>query len=467
MPDIERTTSSHRATWTLAQIAFRNAGHFVNAGDAFENAAVAALAQSQQAVLQGDVADLGRAGSFNAQVPHGVVAAEQLKDADAAGEAGVPTVSAAGGFEEPFGERTWKIGGDVVVGRAIRGFALGAQPADQSLSHDSFDGARAEVRFDTHVHQPRERAGGVIGVQSAEDQMPRQRRLDRAFGGFVVANLTDQDHVRVVTQDAPQAGGERQADLWMHVNLADAVHVVFDGVFHRDDLQRRVFDLVQGTVQRGRFAAAGRAGDQHDAVRHRDQFLERLLDVWRHPDVRQVEDHAPFIQEAQHNPFAEEHRDDRDTHVDLAAGDPQLDAAVLRQTLFGDIQPRHDLQPRDNRFVERMNLGRHRLHAEQTIHAVANHQPFFLRLDVDIAGLLRQSFQQQFADEPNDRRGLSHLRQFAVRASDLGQVIGIDVLAALRDQLRDRVPADAQLLFDQPDQIVPPSEHRLQAEAAQ
>src|SRR5712691_1189709 len=140
MPDIERTTSSHRATWTLAQIAFRNAGHFVDAGDAFEHAAVAALAKGEQAVLQGDVADLGRAGSFNAQVSHGVVGAEQLEDADAAGEAGVPAVSAAGGFEESFGERTWKIGGDVVVGRAIRGFALGAQPSVQTLSHDAFGG---------------------------------------------------------------------------------------------------------------------------------------------------------------------------------------------------------------------------------------------------------------------------------------------------------------------------------------
>ena len=67
-------------------------------------------------------------------------------------------------------------------------------------------------------------------------------------------------------------GGEGQADLGVDLNLADARLLVLDRVLDGDDLERLVLDLVEGRVERGALAGAGRAGDQDDAVRPVDQL---------------------------------------------------------------------------------------------------------------------------------------------------------------------------------------------------
>ena len=67
-----------------------------------------------------------------------------------------------------------------------------------------------------------------------------------ALGRFQVAHFADEDHVGIVAQDAAQGGGEGQADLGVHLNLADARLLILDRVFDGDDLGRLVLDLVEG-----------------------------------------------------------------------------------------------------------------------------------------------------------------------------------------------------------------------------
>ena len=122
--------------------------------------------------------------------------------------------------------------------------------------------------------KPRVGAGGVVGVQRAEHQVAGERGLDRVFGRFQIADFADEHDVRVVTQNGAQRGGERQADLRMNLNLVDAVELVFDRVFGRDDLGVFVLDFDQRAVERRRFAGAGRAGDEDDAVRQSNQLAE-------------------------------------------------------------------------------------------------------------------------------------------------------------------------------------------------
>ena len=43
----------------------------------------------------------------------------------------------------------------------------------------------------------------------------------------------------------------------------------------------------------------------------------------------------------------------------------ELDAAVLRQALLGDVQPGHDLEAADDRRLEAVDLRRHRLRVQQ------------------------------------------------------------------------------------------------------
>ena len=49
-------------------------------------------------------------------------------------------------------------------------------------------------------------------------------------------------------------------------HLVDAGQVVLDRILGRDDLAIRSVQLVQGGVERGGLAGAGRPGDQEDAV---------------------------------------------------------------------------------------------------------------------------------------------------------------------------------------------------------
>jgi hypothetical protein len=70
-------------------------------------------------------------------------------------------------------------------------------------------------------------------------------------------------------QDASQRRSEGQSDLGMHLNLIDAIELVFDRIFGRDDFGFGTANLQQAAVQRRRLARTGRAGHQDDAVGQR------------------------------------------------------------------------------------------------------------------------------------------------------------------------------------------------------
>ena len=95
---------------------------------------------------------------------------------------------------------------------------------------------------------------GVVGVQRGEDDVPGERRLDRDLGRLQVAGLADQDLVRVLPEDRPQAGGEGHADLGVDRHLDQAVDVVLDRLLGGDDLVLDLVQLVERGVERGRLA---------------------------------------------------------------------------------------------------------------------------------------------------------------------------------------------------------------------
>ena len=61
--------------------------------------------------------------------------------------------------------------------------------------------------------------------------------------------------------------GEGEIDLRLDLDLVDALELVFDRVLDRQHLAVDGVEFEQGGVERRRLAAAGRAGDQNDAVR--------------------------------------------------------------------------------------------------------------------------------------------------------------------------------------------------------
>ena len=102
--------------------------------------------------------------------------------------------------------------------------------------------------------------------------------------------------------------------------------------------------------------------------------------------------------------------DDRNTDVNLATGNANLDAAVLGDPLLGDIEPGHDLQTRDDRGLKLIDLGRCRLDLEHTVYPITDPYAGRLGLEVDVAGTRFDRLGQDLIDEPYDRGLLGHLR---------------------------------------------------------
>ena len=91
-----------------------------------------------------------------------------------------------------------------------------------------------------------------------EHQVAGQRRLNGDLRRFHVADFSDHDLVRIVTQNRAQSSRERQPFLLVDRNLRDAADLIFDRIFDGDDLVFLVLDLHDRAVERRGLAASGR-----------------------------------------------------------------------------------------------------------------------------------------------------------------------------------------------------------------
>ena len=108
----------------------------------------------------------------------------------------------------------------------------------------------------------------VDRVQRGEHEVAGLGRAQRGVDRLLVAHLADQDHVRVLAQDAAQRALEGRGVLADLALVDDRVAVAvqeLDRVLDRDDvLVHRPVDVVDHRRERGRLARAGRAGEQDD-----------------------------------------------------------------------------------------------------------------------------------------------------------------------------------------------------------
>ena len=95
------------------------------------------------------------------------------------------------------------------------------------------------------------------------------------------------------------------------------------------------------------------------------------------------------------------------------------DAAVLRQALFGDVELGHDLQPADQRRMQRA-VGLHHL-AQAAVDAEAHRAAALVGLDVDVAGAVLHRLRQQRVEHADDRRVVAGFEQVFHRRQVLHQ----------------------------------------------
>ncbi|MNF43916.1 hypothetical protein D3C84_250170 [compost metagenome] len=182
--------------------------------------------------------------------------------------------------------------------------AMRAKDPHQALGQHPEQGRGQQEGFDAHVHQPGDGADGAVGVQGGQHQVTGERRLHGDLGGFLVADLADHHHVRVLAQDGAQAAGEGHVDLGVDLGLADALDVVLDRVFDGEDVARAVVEGDQAGVEGGGLARAGGARDQQDAVGTAHSILQLMAVAIAHAQVLQGQAPGLLVEQAQYHALA-------------------------------------------------------------------------------------------------------------------------------------------------------------------
>ena len=109
-----------------------------------------------------------------------------------------------------------------------------------------------------------------------------------------------------------------------------------------------------------------------------------------------------LVEDTDDGVLAVDARHDRHAEVDRLAGQPQLEAAVLRHALLGDVELRHDLHARDDRAVMPLVDRRHR-RLQHAVDPVLHVHRVVLRLDVDVARAALDRRVDRRVHQPDDR----------------------------------------------------------------
>ena len=128
-----------------------------------------------------------------------------------------------------------------------------------------------------------------------------------------------------------------------------------------------------------------------------------------HAEILERRHALAMIEHAKHDLLAEDRPERRDAEVDrLAVFGGRADAAVLRQPLLGDVEPRHDLDAGDDPFVDPLGQVHHFF--QQAVEAVTNDDVAFRGLDMNVARAALEGALDDELDHVDDRRRLGRGR---------------------------------------------------------
>src|SRR5208283_1311829 len=243
-----------------------------------------------------------------------------------------------------------------------------------------------EIRFDTHVHEAGDGAGGVVGVQRGENQVAGEGGLHGDLRGFLVADFADENYIRVVAQDRAQPARKGQAGLLVDLDLIDAFELIFNGIFHGDDFADGIVDLIQRGIKRGGFAAAGGAGDEDDAVRQLEHAAETVQFAPGHVQFAHAAQRRVLPEQAHDHRLAVQHGNDGNTDVHLGLVNAHADTAVLRQAFLGDVEVAQNFDAGNDGGLEALELRGYGDVLQHAIDAIADAEFILEGFEVDVRG---------------------------------------------------------------------------------
>jgi hypothetical protein len=261
-----------------------------------------------------------------------------------------------------------------------------------------------------------------------------ERRLHGDARGLLVTDLSDQDRVGVLAQDAPEPVGEVH-DVAGHLHLRDPVELVLDGILDGDDVLGGIAHLVEGGVQGGGLARPGRPGTQQHAERRRDDVAVALGHVVGHAQVGQADERLRLVEEAQHGLLTVDGGHDRNADVDRAVVDGHAELAVLGATPFHDVERGHHLDPAGDRRTH--TPGKIDGAGHGAVDAIPHPHGVLGGFDVDIGGALTDRLGDDPCDHLHDGRIVVDLEGLT------GLVVGEDLVVAELERL-DVLPSRLQ-----------------------
>src|SRR5262249_49691365 len=108
--------------------------------------------------------------------------------------------------------------------------------------HRYGNGGPEVARVGAEIAEAREGARSVVGMKRREYKMASQRSLNRGLSDLGIADLTDHDDVRVLTQNGAQSRREGILAA-IHLGLHDTGQMVLDRVLERDDFYIRGLNM--------------------------------------------------------------------------------------------------------------------------------------------------------------------------------------------------------------------------------
>lgn len=280
-------------------------------------------------------------------------------------------------------------------------FAFEADLAAKALSDDQVGGGSDEEGFDAHVEEAVDGGGCVVGVEGGENQVSCESGFDGDLGGFKVADLTDHDDVGVLAEEGAEGGGKVEADVFVLLDLVDAVEVEFDGIFGGGDVGIGFIEFGESGIEGGGFSRTGRARDKDHAVGSVDGFLEVFELGVKEAEFGHIQLEVGFVEKTHNGLFAKEGGQDGDAKVHLTAfPEFELDPTVLWQAAFGDIQVAHDFEAGGD-GVSVMEGWFHHF-VEKAVDAVSDAHFFFIDFDVDVGGAAFDGIEQDHVDQADD-----------------------------------------------------------------
>ena len=201
--------------------------------------------------------------------------------------------------------------------RLVRLPALGAQPAHQPLRQHAAQHRGQQVVLDAHVAQPGDAAAAELVCRVDSTRWP----VSAACTAICAVSRSRISPTMITSGSWRRIERSREAKvrpicglvwIWLMPRSWYSIGSSTVTTLRVDRVQAE-----QPGVERGGLARAGRAGDQHDAVRQLQALSQPGHDGRRQPELAIVEHYRRTVEHAQHHGLAVQRGDGGDTKVNF------------------------------------------------------------------------------------------------------------------------------------------------------